>query len=66
MRSVRVNSMSKTEYKLELEGKVWFVEYQDGKEVTRDELNGNQVLQVVLQALDAGLNAMELEHEPKP
>lgn len=47
------------QYKLELEGKVSFVEYDDGVEVARSEINQDTVLKVLLNALDQGLQLME-------
>jgi hypothetical protein len=47
------------EYKLELEGKVSFVEFEDGVEVARSDIGGDTVLNVLLNALDQGLQLME-------
>jgi hypothetical protein len=47
------------EYKLELEGKVSFVEFEDGVEVARSEINQDTVLKVLVNALDQGLQLME-------
>ncbi len=48
----------------ELDGKVWFVDRQNGKE-TRSEISGETVLKLLLNALDEGLDAIEKKHTPK-
>lgn len=47
------------EMMFELQGKAYIVETEDGKEVTREELDGKIVLECVLHCLKYGINQLE-------
>jgi hypothetical protein len=46
---------------IELDGKIYLVDYQPGKKPVKTEIDGRIVLQLVLQAIIAGIDSAERE-----